>query len=443
MSGPRTNFAGYTHQQLYAMLQAGDPTTARTAAEQWNSASRGLYDQAENLSDQLTDFSSAWTGGAADQYRTMMTDLVGGIRKVAVTAQGMRDMLEDAADALAKAKAEMPPPVAVPDVSPADVALAVNPPLLPPDAPPATIIAATQQRQQAIANVEAQQQAANAAGSAHAKAIVVMNNLATNYDTAEESIPVSPNAAAPPPKPVPGGGASTGGAPGPIGNSPDGGTSVGAPVDSHPLPTDGTQVPGSQPGHPAQTAGSPLFGDMFTAGLAAASAAAFGRFGSIMPKVPSWATGGAKDKDKDKDGKDKSPELPPGAKLGGGAGPAGGGGGGIPVGGGEAPSIDGGGIPSGGGLSGSGEAPAAHSGLAGNAPSNVLSGLAGGAAGAAGAAAKSAMPMMPMMPMGMGAGADLGSGRRIPAWLVETENVWGQQAPVAPSVVGEEPADQP
>lgn len=118
MSGPRTNFAGYTHQQLYAMLQAGDPTTARAAAEQWNSASRGLYDQAENLSDQLTDFSSAWTGGAADQYRTMMTDLVGGIRKVAVTAQGMRDMLEDAADALVKAKAEMPPPVAVPDVSP-------------------------------------------------------------------------------------------------------------------------------------------------------------------------------------------------------------------------------------------------------------------------------------------------------------------------------------
>ncbi|WP_275291529.1 WXG100 family type VII secretion target [Amycolatopsis sp. La24] len=440
MSGPRTNFAGYTHQQLYAMLQAGDPTTARAAAEQWSSASRGLYDQAENLSDQLTDFSSSWTGGAADQYRTMMTDLVGGIRKVAVTAQGMRDMLEDAADALVKAKAEMPPPVAVPDVSPADVALAVNPPLLPADTPPATIIAATQQRQQAIANVEAQQQAANAAGSAHAKAIVVMNNLATNYDTAEDSIPVSPNAAAPPPKPVPGGGASTGGT-GAIGNTPDGGTAVGAPVDSHPLPTDGTQVPGSsQPGHPAQNPGSPLFGDMFTAGLAAASAAAFGRFGSIMPKVPPWASG----KDKDKDGKDKEQDVPPGTKLGGGAGPAGGGGGGIPVGGGEAPSIDGGGIPSGGGLSGAGEAPAAHSGLAGNAQSNVLSGLAGGAAGAAGAAAKSAMPMMPMMPMGgMGAGGDLGSGRRIPAWLVETENVWGQQAPVAPSVIGEEPADQP
>ncbi|MGW5748897.1 WXG100 family type VII secretion target, partial [Amycolatopsis sp. NPDC003861] len=66
-------------------------------------------------------------------------------------------------------------------------------------------------------------------------------------------------------------------------------------------------------------------------------------------------------------------------------------------------------------------------------------GLAGGAAGAAAAsAAKGAMPMMPMMPMGMGGGGDMGSGRRIPAWLVETENVWGQSAPVAPPVIGED-----
>ncbi|MDI5982720.1 WXG100 family type VII secretion target, partial [Amycolatopsis magusensis] len=71
---------------------------------------------------------------------------------------------------------------------------------------------------------------------------------------------------------------------------------------------------------------------------------------------------------------------------------------------------------------------------------NAMSGLAGGAAGAAGAAAaKGMMPMMPMMPMGMGAGGDMGSGRRIPPWLVETEDVWGESSVVAPSVIGEEP----
>ncbi|MEV4054460.1 WXG100 family type VII secretion target [Amycolatopsis sp. NPDC049688] len=426
-----TNFAAYSHQQLYAMLQAGDPNSARHAADKWKSAALHLHEQAHNLNSELTEFKDQWTGGAAEQYQHMIIDLANGISKVAQTAEAMNVMLGDAADALVKAKKEMPPPVSVPDVAPADVALAVNPPLLPPDASPAVVQAAAQQRQQAIANVEAQQAAANAAGSAHGKAIVVMTELAGEYTVAEESIPASPNAVQTPTTPPAGGGAGTGGSPSLVGNGMTGPGVIVTPADGHPLPS--TNLP--RPGTTAPTS-NPLFGDMFTAGLAAASAAAFGRFGSIMPKVPSWATG--------KDPKDKKDE-PAGTKLGGGgAGVEGGTGGGIPIGGGDAPSLGGGGgIPvGGGGLSGPGEVPAAHSGLAGDGGAgNALSGLAGGAAGAAGAAAaKGAMPMMPMMPMGMGGGGDMGSGRRIPAWLVETENVWGQSAPVAPPVIGEDGA---
>ncbi|MGW4060645.1 WXG100 family type VII secretion target [Amycolatopsis sp. NPDC004747] len=426
-----TNFAAYSHQQLYAMLQAGDPNSARHAAEKWKSAALHLHEQAHNLNAELTEFKDQWTGGAADQYQRMIIDLANGISKVAQTAEAMNVTLGDAADALVKAKKEMPPPVSVPDVAPADVALAVNPPLLPPDASPALVQAAAQQRQQAIANVEAQQAAANAAGSAHGKAIVVMTQLAGEYTAAEESIPASPNAVPTPPAPPAGGGAGSAGSPGLVGNGMTGGGGVVVtPADGHPLPGGGTTT---QPGTTVPTS-NPLFGDMFTAGLAAASAAAFGRFGSIMPKVPSWATG--------KDPKDDK-EQPPGTKLGGGgAGVEGGSGGGIPIGGGDAPSLGGGGggVPVGGGLTGPGEVPAAHSGLAGDGGAgNALSGLAGGAAGAAAAsAAKGAMPMMPMMPMGMGGGGDMGSGRRIPAWLVETENVWGQSAPVAPPVIGED-----
>ncbi|RSM47655.1 hypothetical protein DMA12_08420 [Amycolatopsis balhimycina DSM 5908] len=425
-----TNFAAYSHQQLYAMLQAGDPNSARHAADKWKSAALHLHEQAHNLNSELTEFKEQWTGGAAEQYQRMIVDLANGISKVAQTAEGMNVMLGDAADALVKAKKEMPPPVAVPDVSPADVALAVNPPLLPPDASPAVVQAAAQQRQQAIANVEAQQSAANAAGSAHGKAVVVMTELAGEYTVAEESIPASPNAVPVPTTPPAGGGAGSVGSPGLVGNGMSGPGVIVTPSDGHPLPS--TNMP-RPPGTTVPTS-NPLFGDMFTAGLAAASAAAFGRFGSIMPKVPSWATG--------KDPKDKKDE-PAGTKLGGGAGVEGGAGGGIPIGGGEAPSL-GGGVPGGGGglaIGGGAEAPAAHSGLAGDGGAgNALSGLAGGAAGAAGAAAaKGAMPMMPMMPMGMGGGGEMGSGRRIPAWLVETENVWGQSAPVAPPVIGEEP----
>lgn len=426
MSGAKTNFAAYSHQQLYAMLQAGDPSTARAAADQWKAAGIGLTEQAENLSSELTEFDGNWTGGAADKYKTMVTDLINGIKKVGQTASDMQNMLEDAADALVKAKTEMPPPVDVPAVSPAQMELAVNPPVLPADTSQATLMNAAKLRQDAITSVEAQQQASGAASAARGKAIVVMTTLAGDYTTAEDSIPASPNAPATPPA-VTGGGATGGAA---IGSGlPTVGTNAPTTVttDLPPL-TPGAGV--AAPGGTAVTTppSSPLFGDMFTAGLAAASAAAFGRFGSIMPKVPPWASG------KDPDDK-KDPE--PGAKLGDSAkldGVGGGaGGGGIgPLG---SPSIGGGG----GGAPGA--VPVAHSGLAGVPDSgNALSGLAGGAAGAAGAAAsKSMMPMMPMMPMGGGGAGDMGSGRRIPPWLVETEDVWGQSAPIAPSVIGADP----
>ncbi|MFD0636268.1 hypothetical protein ACFQ9X_36550 [Catenulispora yoronensis] len=43
--------------------------------------------------------------------------------------------------------------------------------------------------------------------------------------------------------------------------------------------------------------------------------------------------------------------------------------------------------------------------------------------------------MMPMMPMSGMAGAGMGDAgnRRIPPWLVETEDVWGASSPVSPA----------
>lgn len=423
-----TNFAAYSHQQLYAMLQAGDAATARTAAQQWQATATGLHDQASSLTDELHGFEDGWRGGAADEYRTMITDLAGGIRKVAHTASAMRDLLEDAADDLDEAKAEMPPPVDVPAVSPSDVSLAANPPLLPADASQDVVLAAARQRATAINSVQAQQQAAATANAAHDKAVAVMTTLATGYATTEESIPASPDAAevpgAPHPGGSPGGGHGTGSVPG---GAPDG-TAV-VPGGQPKSPVDGGTVPGGAAPGAAKPA-SPLFGDMFTAGLAAASAAAFGRFGSIMPKVPGWATGKKPEGDKEKAPVDTTVTGGSGGGFPGAASGSGGTGG---LGG-----LGGGTIGGGAGLDAA--APAAHTGLSGTTGTGgALSGLAGGAAGAAGAAAaKSAMPMMPFMPMGMGAG-DLGSGRRIPPWLVETEDVWGESSAVAPPVIGTEP----
>jgi uncharacterized protein YukE len=419
---PHTDFGQYSHQQLYTMLFASDPDTVGDAAGIWDSTGKGLHDKANDLQSQLTGFRDKWQGGAAQQYQTMISDLADGIRKVADTAFAMRDLTHDAAEALVTARAKMPKPVAVPQVSPSVMSLATTQIQVQADTPPQVVAQMQQQQAAAIAQVRDQQQAVAASNAAHAEAVMVMQALAGDYTTAQESIPPSPNA-----EQVPTGSAPTnvqsdnGSAAMPIVSTGSSswvntatGTTTTPPVGSG-VPTTGQQ----------QTS-SPLFGGMFTAGLAAASAAAFGRFGSIMPKVPGFA-------------KPKPDDKPAaGAKLGDGVEKTSFSGK-LPVGGG---GIGGGGIGGVGGIGGgaAGSLPTADASMMSPAggPTADIAGGALGAAVADAAGSKAMGPMMPMMPMN-GAGAnDMGGGRRIPPWLVETEDVWGESSAVAPSVIGED-----
>jgi uncharacterized protein YukE len=438
--GARTNFAQYSHQQLYNMLYAGDPNSARTVANGWDSTANALHSQANTLAGQLSGFQGNWTGGAADQYTTMVNDLISGIRKVADTAYTMRDLANETADAQDTARAQMPPPVDVPTVPAATLALASAPIQVDASTPASVVAQMTQARAQAVAAVQSQQQISATADAAHAKAVQVMTSLAGNYTSTQDNIPPAPDAHVT--QQVPQGAAITGGpsgAPTPIttnltsfhtGVPATSTTPTGTKPTSPHLPTDAATVEQD----------SPLFGNMFTAGVAAASAAVFGRFGSIIPKVPGFV-----DKNKNKNGDsansngtgtdgttpklgDRAAALDA-AKLGG-AGGMGRGVGGIggigalkssAIGAGAA----GAGSFSGNLLSGANSAGALESGVA--------------AAGAAGASTAGSTPMMPMMPMsGMG-GSDMGGGRRIPPWLMETEDVWNESSPVAPTVIGEDP----
>jgi uncharacterized protein YukE len=143
---------------------------------------------------------------------------------------------------------------------------------------------------------------------------------------------------------------------------------------------------------------APLFSQVFRAGLAAAGMAAGGRFGPALVKLaPSPAAANTK-------ATTASTKLP---KLGGiGAG-------------------------------GADLSPVASPSLAGSATTAEASGLTV-PTGATGTTA-SAGGYMPPMGYGM-AGADdgMGSGRRIPPWLVETEDVWGESSTVTPGIIGEE-----
>lgn len=453
MSGheARTNFAQYSHQQLYSMLYAGDPNSARTAANGWDSTANALHSQANTLESQLGSFQGNWSGGAADQYTTMVNDLIGGIRKVADTAYTMRDLANDAASAQETAREQMPAPVDVPTVPAATLALASAPIQVDATTPASVVAQMTQARAQAVAAVQNQQQISATADAAHAKAVQVMTSLAGNYVSTQNDIPPSPDAQTVPNVPQNAGGINAGSPSGistPITTNltsfHTGRTTTVANPANPANPTSPAGTPTTTPNLPADGAvveqDSPLFGNMFTAGVAAASAAVFGRFGSIIPKVPGFVG-----KNKNNGNTDGSTGADPtgtpklgdraaaldAAKLGGAGGIGRGIGGGI---GGGVGALKSAGIGGGAGgvssfsgnlLSGAGSAGAIESGVA--------------AAGSAAGSATGGTPMMPMMPMsGMG-GSDMGGGRRIPPWLMETEDVWNESSPVSPSVIGEDP----
>lgn len=452
--GGVTDFSQYTLPQLSQMLFESDPATGTTTAQTWDATGKMLHEQASNLEGRLRHFDGEWTGTASDEYKRMVTDLIGGLRKVADTSLQMRDLTYDAVDSLKAARAAMPAPVDVPVVPPATLALATTP--LPIDASTSPAAAAQMQADQAraVSAVQAQQNAISAADSAHAQAVAVMRTLADSYVVAQDRFPPTPGGAAPA---VNGTGPGTGVGPN--------GTPIMLTTNGVPIMTQNTNpngapgVPGG-PTVPGQNQGSSsLFGDMFTVGLAAAAAAAGGSFAggsgsgtgsgsggligtaggmgtqntqttAITGKLTPVANPNAKAADADKHAAvDAAGVLGSrflANKLGGKFG--GGGGGGVSLG-----SVN----------ADPNAAKAAADAAAQNltaAETSVANDFTGGALGAGGAAAAAAGRggMMPMMPMSGMAGAGMGgdANRRIPAWLVETEDVWGASAPVSPGVIG-------
>ena len=192
-----TDFAQYSLPQLTQMLYASDPATGTTTAQTWDATGKMLHEQASNLEGRLRSFDGEWQGTASDEYKRMVTDLIGGLRKVAETSLRMRDLTYDAVDSLVAARAAMPAAVDVPVVPPTTLALATTP--LPIDATtsPAAIAQMQSDQAKAMSAVQAQQSAINAANSAHAQAVAVMSTLAGSYVVAQDRFPPTPGGATP------------------------------------------------------------------------------------------------------------------------------------------------------------------------------------------------------------------------------------------------------
>jgi uncharacterized protein YukE len=419
-NGVVTNFSQYSVAQLNQMLDQGDPTSCQNAAQTWDSTGQLLSEQAQNLQAQLSSLDPTWTGTAATDYQQMMTDLVAGIQKVANTAFTMRDVTYDALDALNTARAEMPAPVSVPTVSPATVTLASAPIDYSVYLSPQVAAQLEQQQADAQQAVAQQQQAEATASAAQAQAVAVMQTLAGNYMTAQAGIPPSPDGS------VPAVASSTSS---PSATTSGAGVSASAGLSGALLGTPSTALPtltssGTSATTLTSTQSSPLFGDMFTLGLAATAAVAAIGPGLLMPSA--LVSGGRNSNQNAQAGSGTS-------QLGGGA---------VAAGGAAAGAVGGTAGAVGGGSGGVAAAPSVDAGAGGADAVQAAANHAGtNAAGAAVSSAASGdqMPMMPMGGMGAaGMGGDSGGNRRTPPWLVEHQDVWGASFPASPGLIGEE-----
>lgn len=408
-----TDFNSCSDEQLRQMLAAGNPGSVRTAADLWRQVGRTLQERGDDVHAQLTTFSPYWKGGAADQYKRMMAEFVGGLDDVAGLIVKTRDLVYSAADDLYRAQSQMPAVVSVPELSPTTSTLMVL---------PATVAATTWselsdgQRLQVTDELKQHQALTEQATTARRQAVAVLSQLAARDLVTEESIPHLPVAGDPPPVPANEAAATT----------------VATKVASQDWPVLDASTPEA-----VQTAAvppsGPLFRDMYAAGSLAASAAVLGRFrlGSGW-LARQKAEKEQKAKQAAADAQNKRGSSPHALT------------GGLPRAGGGSPL---GGSGAGGGVIGAvPEPPRANPVLTGGAvPSGsanpaLVAGLGSGSGAASGGSTGGMMP--PMMPPMGGGGAD-GVGRRIPPWLVETEQVFGDD-PVAgtPTVIGELP-DEP
>jgi uncharacterized protein YukE len=182
-----TDFAAYSHAELYNMLVASDPATIREASSAWDYTGRMLGEQATELLRRLVSFEQMWQGRAADEYQLMINDLAKGLEKVAAAATAMKNLVADSAESVDRARAAMPMPQPVSDLDPRVMAAATSPP------PPkiammpgahAQFAADQRQAQQAVQQHQAQPDAAR---NAHDQAVAVMSNLGGEYGSSPEA----------------------------------------------------------------------------------------------------------------------------------------------------------------------------------------------------------------------------------------------------------------
>ncbi len=106
-TGWNTDFDSFSHEQLVAMLEAGDAGTMTSTAANWRTASSEMYGGAGELGNQLEALRGEWEGEAADAYFAKMDALLRTMEDTARVADQMNRALNTASYYWSSAKGQM------------------------------------------------------------------------------------------------------------------------------------------------------------------------------------------------------------------------------------------------------------------------------------------------------------------------------------------------
>lgn len=105
---------GYSHEELYQQINSGPgPKASHASMERWQGVSAALTEINADLHSGVLRSGASWEGSAADKARTGINPLAAWADDARAGAEVMRISAELQADYIAKARADMPPPVKV------------------------------------------------------------------------------------------------------------------------------------------------------------------------------------------------------------------------------------------------------------------------------------------------------------------------------------------
>jgi hypothetical protein len=105
------NWEAYSHEELHQMLwQDADVADVSMVATEWTQHRAALDTHAEVLREQRVALLDSWQGTAAEEAANRLDVLAARVEKISELAHAGQQAAQDAADALAMARAMMPPP---------------------------------------------------------------------------------------------------------------------------------------------------------------------------------------------------------------------------------------------------------------------------------------------------------------------------------------------